>query len=101
MSEAHWKRCDDTILGLEADFEPKCIFCNTEMESLSSNLLNFATDFTKLDVLDSYAVDIDVICPKCGWSPIFGVAIDKEHHRELEKIGHKQLEETAQVLGEK
>lgn len=101
MSEAHWKRCDDTVLGLEADFQPTCIFCSTEMETLSSSLLNFPTDFTKLEVRDSYAVDISVVCPKCGWMPIFGVAIDKEHYKELNKIELEHLEKTASQIRRK
>ena len=93
MAEAHWKTCDDTVLGLEADFEPKCVFCGTEMECLASQILNFALDLDKLDDYGSYAVDIGVICQKCGWVGMFGVAIEKEHYEKLSETRKDEIRE--------
>ena len=92
MSEAHWKTCDDTILGLEADFEPECVFCSAKMEDLSSLVSNFATDSKHLDDYCGYAVDVLVVCPSCGWVEMFGVAIDKEHHKRLQVVRENILE---------
>ena len=93
MSEAHWKTCDDTLLELEADFEPECVYCHVSMETLTSTILKFPTDLRNIDNLDGHAVDVVVTCPSCGWTETFGVAIDKEHHQRLVKVRNKILEE--------
>ena len=86
MAEAHWKTCDDTTLGLEADFEPECVFCGAEMVTLTTMVLGFSLDLKKLDDINSHAVDVTVVCPGCGWSEVFGVAIDKEHCERLKMV---------------
>lgn len=95
MSGAHWKTCDDTLLGLEADFDPLCIYCNIPMETLTSTILKFPTDLSNIDKHDGHAVDVIVVCPSCGWTETFGVAIDKEHHRRLIDVRNKMLEEVS------
>ena len=86
MSEAHWKTCDDTILGLEADFQPECVFCGAKMEDFTSRILDFPLDLKNVDNVDGHAVDITIVCSGCGWTEVFGVAIDKEHHRRLRVV---------------
>ena len=73
-----WVVSDDTYMGLVAEFIPMCPYHEEEeMKFVESKLLKFALEYEGDP--DSHAVDVVVMCPECGYTDVFGVAISKEH----------------------
>lgn len=105
MAEPHWRKVDDTVLGLECDFHPRCFNCQSKMEDINCRFLNFAPDMTKPDDYDAHAIDVNVICQSCGWQTTFGVAVEEEHFREAievsEGIRQKLAEKYEALITEK
>lgn len=81
----HWHDDPTCLLGLHCDFHPKCKFCGTKLKLFSTNLLEFALDKSKQDE-KSHALDVNFMCPSCGYIDIFGVAISEEHWGKILKI---------------
>ena len=78
-----WKETCGSISGLECSFTPACPYCKRGMEGYLLKMLNFGIN-DGTDSKNSYAIDVEVICPECGlWEP-FGVAVSKGHWKNLE-----------------
>ena len=85
---AVWTETAETYSGLEANFTPTCLFhpeVPTVMELFDIKHLNFKLHPDKEDEPWSFATDVVVRCPHCGYEDIYGVAISPEHHDRMWK----------------
>jgi len=89
---SYWDVDDKSFLGLKANFEPKCMFCDSVMGLHNAKLLNFDTPGNDLH---SHAIDVETWCPGCGHLYTFGVAISKEHfEKSVESVQEYKFEES-------
>jgi uncharacterized Zn finger protein len=87
----HWHDDDTALLGLKCDFHPRCKFCDTELKVFSTGLLDFALDKSKKKDR-SHALDVNFMCPNCGYLDIFGVAISEKHWARILELLAKMSE---------
>lgn len=78
-----WENDASTLVGLKSSIHPLCLFHRdskpTVMELFDTKLLHFKLHPTYEDEPWSFAIDVDLMCPYCGWRDLYGVAIDEEH----------------------
>lgn len=89
---AKWRQLendkDPGHFGVEPLFEPKCRTHDVPLMRICWKLLSFKLDDISGEKIphedcDAYAMDVEMVCPRCGWWRVFGVAIDKEKHEYL------------------
>jgi len=94
-----WQEDPTAKFGLRCTFHPKCPFCKTPLRVLTTNLLDFKLD--EEQEINSHALDVDFMCPACGYLDIFGVAISEEHWGRILKLLADLMEkEEAVYLGD-
>jgi hypothetical protein len=77
------------VIGLQCLFWPKCEYCGTKMSFWCAKPHRFSINDGD-DHPRSYAVDIELYCPACGFWEAFGVAISSDHYDYITKWGNKQ-----------
>ena len=85
---AVWTETEDTYSGLEANFTPTCFWHPdnpTVMELFDIKNLNFKLHDDNPDEPWSFATDVVVKCPYCGFHDTYGVAMSREHHDRMWK----------------
>jgi len=80
---------NNKVIGLQCLFQPKCAYCNANMEFWCCKPHKFSINDGD-DVKRSHALDIEVSCPECGSWEAFGVAISREHYEHITKWGRRQ-----------
>ena len=85
-----WAGDEEGPTGLQCLFWPKCRHCGTKQEFWTAKPLNFSINDGD-DVARSHAIDIEVICPKCGYWKPFGVAVSKEHFEKVTEWSQKNF----------
>jgi hypothetical protein len=76
-----WSEVGDTWMGLEANFEPWCVFHPDKkvmMDVFDTKLLNF---YLWDGAERSHAIDVVMYCKHCGYHDTYGVAISPEHFK--------------------
>jgi len=68
--------------GLRCKFTPHCWFCETFMEFSNIKVHNFEVSGIENR---SFAMDVEMICPKCGSWDVFGVAISRSQYEKIYK----------------
>ena len=94
-----WTVTEDSVTGLECSGTPDCWYCKVPMKFYCAKPMNFPINDDS-GRKNAYAIDVEVICPKCGYWDTFGVPISKEHYvklfRELvEMTGGRVIERAA------
>lgn len=87
MIGSRWRvRDNGTWAHLEADFQPMCRHCGSEMATTNLKLLRFPLNepaYWLRREINGHAVDVNVRCVECGYKRIFGVALAKEDWEKL------------------
>lgn len=79
-----WTTNKNSLTEIDCCFNPKCPYCNTELEFSLLKLHKFSIN-DGTDGKNSHAIDFEFVCPACGfWSP-FGVAIDRAHYERVKE----------------
>ena len=73
-----WEEDPTAKMGLRCKIHPRCYFCDTPLQVFTTGLLDFALEREKQDKR-SHAIDVDFMCPNCGYLDVFGVAITEAH----------------------
>jgi len=93
-----WFEDDKSESGLGCNHIPQCIFCqqnpkakSADMDIYDIKLLNFSLDRLgkKHREKNSYAIDVVMYCPRCGWQKTYGVAVSKEHGLKAREFFHE------------
>jgi len=85
---AVWTETTETYSGLEGNFTPTCLFhpeVPTVMELFDIKHLNFKLHPDKEDEPWSFATDVVLRCPYCGFDDVYGVAMSPDHHKKMVK----------------
>ena len=83
---AVWTETVDTYSGLEANFLPTCFWhpdIPTVLELSNIKHLNFKLHEDNPDEPWSFATDVVLNCPHCGFEDVYGVAMSPEHHNRM------------------
>ena len=81
--------------GLRCKFTPHCHFCGAFMEFSNVKVHNFEVPGLKER---SFAMDVEVLCPKCGSWDVFGVAISRSQYERLYKEIAGKISEEKQSI---
>ena len=79
-----WGGDEDVTTGLKCLFTPQCRHCHVSMEFWAGKPLNFEIN-DGTGERNSYALDVTMWCPECGYLDLFGVPISKEHYEFIQK----------------
>jgi hypothetical protein len=61
------------------------------MEIFDTKLLHFKLHPEYTDESWSFAIDVNLMCRYCGWTDLYGVAIDEEHFWEQAKLSERLM----------
>lgn len=75
-----WKTDFETSTGLQGLFAPKCKHCDVMGNFYMAKAHKFA-----LHGGFAHHIDIEMICPDCGYWWVYGVAISEEHYKWFSK----------------
>jgi len=79
-----WGEDGTTISGLACLFQLLCKFDGTPMALGLYKPTKFAIN-DGTNEKNSHAIDVTLICPKCGFKEMYGVAISKKHYDDLQE----------------
>ena len=85
---AVWEEDASVFSGLRANFEPICLYHPKkplEMFVFDTKLLNFKLHSDRPEEPWSFATDVVLQCPYCGYQDVYGVAISPKHHDRMWK----------------
>jgi hypothetical protein len=77
-----------SFAGLEADFVPKCPYCGTALEAAALKLFRFPLnepDWWEKGIQNGHAIDVEVLCPNCGYWEPYGVACPKDYWEKIRR----------------
>lgn len=79
-----WAGDETVTTGLVCLFQPKCQFCETNMQVWTIKPQNFEIN-DGTGHKNAHAMDIEMWCPTCGYTEMFGVPISKEHYEFVQR----------------
>ena len=80
---AKWRKNGAHVIP---NFNIKCLGCgdpDATFSHIGYALSNFPLNNDRPEDYNSYVIDMTFHCDLCGWRTVFGVAISKEHFKEI------------------